>query len=327
MTMVKFKPLISIAASIAAAVGYGIFVRLAFGSEQLAGLFGTISIGFLFLAPLALGVVTVYFLPPDFRTKWPAAIFAPWIPCLIFAGLAAALTWEAWICVVMALPIFVVMSSVGGLIMLVIFKSTGQTGKTQTGLMGLLLLTPFLITPLEKQLPAQDSMRVVHTQIEIKADPQTVWRHITRVAPIAEAEHHTSFFHLAGLPRPMQATLSFDGVGGVRRGQWEDGLVFIETITEWQPGHSYTMQMQADTRRVQPSPLPLSQIGGQYFDVIQGRYAIEPLDDGSVILHFTSVHRLSTHFNFYGGLWTDLFMRDVQNYILQIVKARAQSQS
>jgi hypothetical protein len=253
------------------------------------------------------------------------AVFAPWVPCLIFAVIAAVLTWEAWICVVMALPIFLTMTTVGGVAMLMISKFREKPDKSQVSMMGLLLLAPFLITPLENQFPAQDSLRVVESRIEINASPETVWRNITRVSEIDETERRFSFFHLAGLPRPSYATLSYDGLGGVRHGQWEGGLAFIETISEWRLNESYTMQMEADTRRVYPSSLPLQEIGGRYFDVVEGRYQIEPVGADKVILHFTSTHRLTTRFNFYGGLWTDFFMADIQNHILQIVKARAEA--
>jgi hypothetical protein len=324
--MTKFKPFISVLISIISAVAYGIFVRLAFDNEneQLSYFFGVISVGFLFFVPLAIGALTVFFAPIQYRTSWPYIVFMPWAPCFLFSLIAALFTWEAWICVFMALPIFFTMSTIGGLASFLFFKLTGESGKSQASFMGLLLLAPFVITPLENQFPVQDSTRVVHTQIEVNANPETVWQHITRVSEINEAERRFSFFHLAGLPRPMYATLSYDGLGGIRRGQWEDGLAFVETISEWQPNQAYTMQMEADTHLVKSSPLPLKEIGGRYFDVVEGRYAIEPVSQNKVILHFTSAHRLTTRFNFYGGLWTDFFMRDVQNYILQIIKARCE---
>jgi hypothetical protein len=308
------------------AAGYGLFVRLAFNSEQYAQFFGTISVGFLFVVPLVIGALTHFFAPAQDRKNWLYAIFMPWVSCLIFAVLAIVFSLEAWICVLMALPVFLGMAMLGGLVMWGVFAIFDKRTKSQTTLMSLLLVVPFLITPLENRLPRQDSVRVVHTQVTVEADPAAVWDQITRVSEISEAEHHFSFFHLAGLPRPMEATLSFDGVGGVRRGRWEDGLAFVERISEWQPHERYVMQMEADTSAVAESPLPLKEIGGRYFDVIQGEYAIEPAGNERVILHFTSKYRLSTHFNFYGGLWTDFFMRDVQNYILQIMKARAEAQ-
>lgn len=325
--MAKFKILLPILFSFVTAAGYGLCVRLAFGSEQFAGLFGTLSVGFLFFMPLAIGGLTQFFAPARYRTNWLYAIFAPWIPCLIFSGLAIVLTWEAWVCVVMALPIFFVMATVGGLIICWFLNVFDTSTQSRTTLALLLLLIPFVLGPFEKQMPPRDSIRTVHTQIEVQANPETVWSQITRVSEITETEHHVRFFHLAGLPRPSSASLDYEGVGGLRRGQWEDGLVFVERITQWQPHETYVMQMEADTRAVVDSPLPLHEIGGRYFDVIEGQYTIEPLSDNRVILHFTSRYRLSTRFNFYGGLWTDFFMQDVQRYILQIMKARAEAHS
>ena len=115
-TMSKLKLLTPILFSFVMAAGYGLFVRLAFGSEQFSTLFGTVSIGFLFVVPAAIGGLTQYFALPHYRTHWLYAFFAPWAPCFIFSGLAVALSWEAWICVVMALPLFFMMSTIGGLL-------------------------------------------------------------------------------------------------------------------------------------------------------------------------------------------------------------------
>ncbi|MCB0164227.1 MAG: hypothetical protein KDI79_08385 [Anaerolineae bacterium] len=323
--MSKFKILIPILFSFVMAAGYGLFVRLAFGSEQLSTVFGTLSVGFLFVAPVVIGVLTQYFAPAQYRTNWLYAFFAPWAPCFIFSALAVALSWEAWICVVMALPVFFTMSTVGGLLMCWFLTAFDASTKSQTTLAVVLLVLPFMIAPIEGQLPRQDTLRTVHTQIEVEAEPAAVWQQITRVAEITEAEHHFSFFHLAGLPRPQSATLTYDGVGGVRHGQWENGLAFVERISQWQPNESYVMQMEADTRAVTGTSLPLQEIGGRYFDVVAGKYAIEPVGDKGVILHFTSTYRLNTRFNFYSSLWTDFFMRDVQMYILEIMKARAEA--
>ncbi len=234
--------------------------------------------------------------------------------------------WEVAICVVMALPIFLIMGTVGGgaaCLAFVLLASHNQT--TVMSMLALVVFAPYVMTPIENASPVADQLRVVDSQIEIFASPAVVWDNITRVRTITPAEQRFSFFHLAGMPRPLQATLSADGVGGVRRGQWEDGLAFVETIVAWEAERSYTMQMEADTSQVTNAALPLQGIGGRYFDVVGGRYEIEPLGPEHVILHFSSTHRLSTRFNFYGGLWTDWFMRDVQDYILDLVKARSEA--
>ncbi|MEM8860781.1 MAG: hypothetical protein AAGD96_20860 [Chloroflexota bacterium] len=72
-------------------------------------------------------------------------------------------------------------------------------------------------------------------------------------------------------------------------------------------------------------PKPLDVIDSETFDIVGGMYEIEALNDGTVMLHFTSEHFLSTRFNNYGAHWTDLLMRNLQNYILEIVKVRAET--
>ena len=325
--MSKFKIVVPILFTFIMVAIYGLCVRLAFGSEQFSELFGTMSVAFLFITPMAIGAVTQFFAPDPLRTNFIYAFFAPWVPCLIFTGLAVLFTLEAWICMVIVLPVFFIMATASGLLVcwfLAVFKATTESKKS---LALVFLLLPFFIAPLEAQFPHQDSLRSVHTQVVVDANAETVWSRITRVAEISEAEHRFSFFHLAGLPRPQAATLTYDGVGGVRRGQWENNLAFIERISHWQPPQTYTMQMEADTSDVSGTTLPLQEIGGRYFDVVEGNYTIEPISDNQVILHFTSTYRVSTRFNFYSHLWTDFFMRDVQNYILHIMKARAENSS
>jgi hypothetical protein len=240
--------------------------------------------------------------------------------------LVLAVHWEVAICIVMALPIFLVMGTVGGVVACLAFVFLAHMNQTTVvSVLALVVFAPYVVAPIENAFPIADQLRTVDSQIEIFASPSVVWDNITRVRTITPAEHRFSFFHLAGLPRPLEATLSADGVGGVRRGQWEDGLAFVETITAWEFEGSYTMRMEADTSQVTHAALPLQGIGGRYFDVVGGRYEIEVLGPEHVRLHFSSTHRLSTRFNAYGGLWTDLFMRDVQDYILDLVKARSEA--
>lgn len=70
---------------------------------------------------------------------------------------------------------------------------------------------------------------------------------------------------------------------------------------------------------------PLGAIGGPYFDMLDGRYEIQPIGDGRTILHLTSTHRLTTRFNWHAGLWTEPIMSEPRRYILAIVKARAEA--
>ena len=93
-------------------------------------------------------------------------------------------------------------------------------------------------------------------------------------------------------------------------------------VTAWQPQQGFDFTIDLDPKST--PPWPWSQIGGPHFDILDGAYTIEPLDEGRVILHLSSRHRLNTKLNFYGGFWTDLILRDIQNYILSVIKQRAE---
>jgi hypothetical protein len=305
---------------------YGLWMRVTFQSpwEDIWDLaLGTITLGFCFAVPVAIGALTVFLSPQKYKIEWWYGLLAPWAPCLVLGGVVTLLQWEVFICVIMALPIFMTMASVGGLIVTLLARNR-QKSATQNTMLGLIIILPYLIAPLEQQLPPPTSIRPVETQIEIAADSATVWQNVATVPKISEAEHHFSLFHWLGLPRPVEATLSHWGVGGIRAASFEEGLSFKETIYQWDEQKSirFTIEVQ-----LAASPLrsPLEQIGGQYLDVFDGGFWLEPIGPDRVILHLSSQHRLSTNFNFYGGLWTDWVMRDLQNYILSVIKARCEA--
>ena len=307
---------------IAVGVGvvYGLIARLAFYYSAWQDLFTVMTCGFIFLMPAALGYLTLRFVAnPNIWQR----ILLPWIPGLILVATAYAVGWEGSICIVMALPAFMVMGTIGGLI-----EQVSRSKLSERNQMGALLgvfLLPYAVAPMEQManLPAQ--IRTVETQIVIDADVETVWQNIIRVPAITAHEQHFNWVHQIGIPKPVEATLSHEGVGGVRHATFEHGVTFVETINEWEPQQSiaFTIDALAETMDVKDLNAKVV-VGGAYFDTLDGRYAIEQLADGRVVLHLSSEHRLSTRFNFYAGWWTDWVMRSTQDYILAVVKERCE---
>ena len=164
--------------------------------------------------------------------------------------------------------------------------------------------------------------------IEIQADAHTIWRHIERVRMIEPHEQRVTWTQRMGFPQPLEATLSHEGVGGVRRASFAGDVVFWETVTDWQPDRRLSFTIKADTERIPAKTLDEHvTIGGPYFDVLNGTYEIEVLEPRRAILHLSSQHRLSTHFNFYAARWADFIMSDVQENILQVIKHRCEAAS
>jgi hypothetical protein len=134
-----------------------------------------------------------------------------------------------------------------------------------------------------------------------------------------------SWTHRVGFPRPIEATLSYEGVGGIRHATFERGVLFIETVTAWEPEHRLAFSIRADSTNIPPTTFDEHvTIGGRYFDVLNGEYRLEPLGNGDILLHLTSEQRLSTDFNGYAGLWTDAVMQSLQTSILQVIQHRCE---
>ena len=317
---------VSLWLGLAAGVIYGIAARLVFtyhGFEET--FYGVLSISFIMLVPGVLGFLTVHFGAKSIKRGWLYCIFMPWVPCLILMAAAFLIGWEGSICILLALPIFLLFSSIGGIISGSIARSKLRDASNYS-VVAFLLLLPFVSGAFERRFEAPDSIRTVETQTVIEASSRKVWENIERVPKIEPAEQRFSIFHLLGFPRPVEATLSHEGEGGVRHATFEGGVLFVETIDKWDLEKELSFSIKADTKTIPPTTLDEHvTIGGPYFDMLEGTYRIEKLSENEVVLHLSSKHRLSTHINFYTGLWTDYIMRDIQKNILGVIKQRCET--
>ena len=284
---------------------------------------GVMSVTFLFVFPMAVGACAVAMAPAERRVHMSVwyVLIVPWLAALSLVVLSLVWAWEALICVLMLLPFFLPLTTAGAALAVLLFKTLQEMRAPQAPAL-ILLLLPFLIGPIETHLSAPDTLHVVHNSVTIEASPDAVWRQIIRVPAIGREEQHGSVLHWIGVPKPVEATLSHEGVGAVRQASFEQGLIFVETVNEWVDRRSIGFSIVRDKSSVPPAPF--GEIGGPFFDMLDGRYEIEQLSDSRVILHLTSTHRVTTRFNWYAGLWTEPIMSELQRYILAIVKARSQ---
>jgi len=297
------------------------WVRQAFGRTGVA-LLGIMSISFLFLVPAALGFIVIWFERGEHR--WARMLFGPWISAVIMTLCTVALQLEGWICVIMALPVILFMASLGGVVA-GFARPKVQTDGGRRLCVAAVALLPFVAGPLESLRARSNELRTVACSIDIAATPAQVWRQIRSVPRITEAEHTFSWHHRVGFPRPTEAVLEGTGVGSVRYARFEGDLLFVEKVTEWDENRRLSFSIKADTANIPPTTLDEHVIiGGPYFDVLHGTYWIEPLGPDRVRLHLASDQRLATGFNAYAAWWTEWVMADLQDYILRIVKARAE---
>jgi len=309
--------------------GYGLLFRLFAGGSfgrfphpaAIGGAAtGVMTFSFLALGSFCIGMLASYTVERDERRNAFLWLLAPWPPVALACALSVVFKLEGAICLIFALPAAMICSSMGGLIGGLLARR-----RTDRTLVGCFALLPFLLAPAETMLQPPTETRTVASQIEIHAPADIVWRNIERVPAIAPGELRETWAQHIGFPRPIEATLSYEGVGGVRHASFERGLMFIETVTAWEPKHRLAFGIKADSAHIPPTTLDEHvTIGGRYFDVLDGEYRLETLANGNILLHLTSHQRLSTNFNGYAGLWTDAVMQNLQTSILAVIQHRCE---
>lgn len=304
------------------ALAYGLLAHLVFQQSSLQSVYGLLTIGFICLMPLVLGALVMLLAPRRYRSSRLYVTLAPLGVGLLFLLIGAVWLKELWICLLMASPFVLGLALIGGIVVYVWWQRQTTTDTGSQIMMLLLLLSPYWFTPLEQQFPVRTEQYQVETAVRIEASPEVIWQNVIRVSEIQPAEQQLSLFHVLGVPQPLEAQLQSAGVGGTRYGRFARGLVFVETITEWQPQQRIRFEIEPQ-HTTRPLP-PLDQIGGPHYDIEAAAYTLEPQSDGSVLLSLSGEYSLTTRFNGYGRLWMDLAMRDFQNYVLQVVKVRAE---
>jgi hypothetical protein len=298
-------------------LAYGLTARFIADNDALGRVFAVMSLGFFLIVPFVLGVLTVRQVEAPSRLF---RIFAPWIPMLLVVVIAVALGWEGMICVVMALPILLIMASLGGMM------TSAEQVRSRTTLPVLLAL-PYLLAPVERRIPEPERSGETVTEIDIAAPPSVVWPLIASVDSIRPNEQRPALYLALGFPRPISATLSRPGIGGIRSARFEHGLTFTETVTDWNPPRRLSFTIEANTDSVPPDALDAHvSVGSPHFDVLTGTYELHPLDGGrGTRLVLRSTHRLATRFNPYASWWVERVMSSIQSHISEVHKQRAEA--
>ncbi len=301
---------------------YALFCRLIFGWEALRGFFPIVSLSFLTLVPMAFGALTTFL---GYRLCGPSGFWVYAAPASV-AGLGFLGSFmvhlEALLCLVVAAPIMLPMALIGGRIMgWILYHRSNRL------FVSVLVLLPFAIAPIEAMWKAPPEFVSIEDSIQIAASPADIWQEIASVRAISRDEVPFKWIYLLDFPRPIAATLDREGVGAKRHATFERSVSFFETVTEWEPGRSIAFSIKAD-----PDFIPHTAfdqhiiVGGRFYDVLDGRYEIQPAGDGCRLV-LTSTHRLSTRFNAYAGWWSRWVMNQVQSSILMVIKGRAEQRA
>ncbi|PNS07800.1 SRPBCC family protein [Solilutibacter silvestris] len=321
------SPLKRFALMVCGGILYGLVMRLLFGGiPGIPALFdgkGPMLLSFGVLVPIVLGMITVYGLVPE-RRSILRALFAPWLTVIGFAVGTAIMLLEGSICIAIMLPAFLVESSIGGALMLVLLRMGARPSRSTTASV---LLLPLLLGGVEARVHDIDSHRHLHRSRVIHATPEQVWRVLNDVQDIHPEELGRGLAWNIGLPYPLSGRTEITAQGRVRRSRWQHGIRFDEPISEWRPS-----QRLSWVYRFQPGSIPVDALddhvalGGRYAGLDDTRFTLIPVPGGTKV-DLDIGYRVSTNFNMYSAWWMDRLLGDGAERILAMYARRTESAS
>ena len=300
-------------------MGYGLICRFAFVYAKTE-----VSFTFIFILPIFLGAIPVLFIPKEELKSNKLYLFLSFVGICAFFAFCYLGGIEGLICILIISFPFWIFGLIGFLLFRLAKVLTKKSDVDKKYFPIFLFPLAFMGIETRIQTPAQEY--TVSTSIEIHADKQTVWDNTKNVKNIQPKEIEPHFIHWIGVPKPLNGELDKEGVGGVRHITWEKGIQFQEKITSWGENTGFSYDILVDPKSIPDDTLDEHvKVGGRYFSVLKGSYHIDQLSDKRQKLTLTCTYKLTTNLNFYGKLWTDFFLEDFNETVLEIIKKRSEN--
>jgi hypothetical protein len=303
-------------------VVYGISIRLVFELDQFKGIGELVTISFMFIVPFVIGFIRIYFeakITPEISVG--RMIFVSWQPIFVFLLTTFFTLLEGSICILIALPGFMLFASLGGISAGMLTRSL-RNKSTLT----CVALLPFVMGPVELNHLQLSKTYEIQNHIEINATPDTIWSQIGNVQEIEKHELPFSITSLIGIPSPVSAQMNGLEVGSIRVSRWEKNVVFKEVITAVAEEKLMAYDFDIDPDLIPDDSLDKHvKLGGDYFSPVSGKYEIIPSQKyGKSILKLSTIVRDDTNFGIYSKLWGELIFRDFHNLLLVLIKNRSE---
>jgi hypothetical protein len=277
------------------------------------------SFGFVMLAPIAVGAVTVFFAERiKRRSAAHHAVASMAATALFVAGTLAALI-EGLICAVIILPLFVLLGILGGLLMLLVCRLTNWPKQT----LGCIVLLPLMLGGIDTNVPLPDNLVEIDRSVSIEAPAEVVWREILDAPDIRPEEIDDAWLFRIGVPLPLEGAM-LDADQPTRRVRMRKNVYFDEVITEWRTNEAvrWTYRFHEDSfpRYALDEHVV---IGGRYFDVRDTAYELTRTRIGTELRVRTRV-RVSTRFNWYAAPVARVLMRNLLEANLNYYRQRSE---
>ena len=311
---------IRIAAAVALALAFALGVYLLLEAARPDT--GLISFSFLLILPAAISAFVAYVADPWKERSLGQYLMVPFWLLVVVVIASLVVLREGVICVLILSPLWMVSGALGAWFTYRSRRRVDPYGKTYCSA---LLLAPLLAMQVEPYIPLPATEATVTRTAIIAATPQRIWPLLKGIPDVHPGEGQWNVSEdVIGIPRPLGAQLFGNGIGAERRANWGDNVRFRERVIDWQPGRRIGWRFLFDDidgwkftdRHLMPD--------SPYFRVTTGGYAMQPLPDGRTRVTIHTRYWVRTPVNGYSQLWGQLFLGDLENNLLALVKGRVE---
>jgi hypothetical protein len=305
---------------IAAGVVVGLVLSLIFVGKA-GNAYSAMSGAFIYLAPPAMSVTTIYLAERIKRRSWGYYFRAAAMANFLMVIGTLIIMIEGIICAIIIIPLFMLYGGLCGIIMGAICRHTDWPKPAVYSI----AVLPLLLGGFEQRLPLPIEIQTVEREQSVAATPEEIWCFLVDSRAIQPYEVDAGWMYKIGVPLPLEGvTESIDGVQ-TRHVRMGKAIHFDQVAAVWEPNRRVLWRYRFTQDSFPPNALDDHVvIGGQYFDLIDTDYSLAPEPDGTR-LKVSMRYRVSTRFNWYAQPVAKALVANFETTILGFYARRAEN--
>lgn len=305
------------AAGVALAYGLGVYFLL----ETIRPASGVVSGAFLLVQPAAICAFIAYMVDLRGRRSLIRYVMVPIWTLLVVVLVSLFVLREGVVCVLILSPLWILSGMLGSLLTLR-FRRVVTDGRL---FCSAVFALPLVAIQIESTVAMPRDDYVVTRSIVVAASPQQIWPLLRGIPDVRPDEGRWNVSQdIIGVPRPLSARLFGEGIGAERSANWGKHIEFKERIIEWHENQRIGWRFIFDGSRGWEFTDRHLAPDSPYFHVTTGGYTLTSLDHRHTLVTLETRYWIATPVNTYSSLWGELFLGDLENNLLALVKGRAE---
>ncbi|WP_431292218.1 hypothetical protein [Pedobacter sp. P26] len=209
---------------------------------------------------------------------------------------------EGTICLIIVSPLIFAFVITGAFIGKTMFRKNNQT-------LNVSIVSILLVIFTVDSISDHHYRNMVSDEMIVKAAPEKIWKNVVAFEKIKQAD--TYWLFKAGMPSPMQTTVTAYKKGAGRKCIFSNGYVFDEKIVTFDVNKDLTFDIVG-----QPKD---PEIMG-HIDIERGQFLLKDNDDGTTTLVGNSWYSLKVFPIWYYDLWAESITRNVHLRVMHHIK-------